>query len=382
MKKALSIKWSFEKLLVHLFFVFFCAQILSPYFLGRTFYLEFLVALFNPYFHFWIYRQKIPKRFVWVLLALFLMLLFFNIQMFIKMVFMIVSVCFLFYVYEKKLFFWRPYLVVSIFFAVGQFIFLFINPNFAISIGPTAIAQKIWGVYATKSLTNFYTIFFIPRVSGLSREAGFFAAFLISVLFFLYIEKRRTGHSIGIWVIVLLLLGFVLSFSKMSLFIFPLLFVERFRKVIDKVPFLAMLVFFVSAMIFLWIGKVSYLVDPVNESFLHRFGGYALFPSLNLGELIFGTGDLSSVGSPLIGALCSMGYDSFAGLSGFMIEKGILFSFLFFLMFLFFGVSTSGLLVLLFLTINVQMDTSQNFVVMAYFLCFKFFIDKQYSLFP
>lgn len=169
-----------EHLYSNLFFLFFTAQILSPYISGKTIYLEVIIAIFNPYFWKWIYDKnnihKIDKNYILVILGLILIAILGHISTAVKILVIFLCVIHLFYLYDKNLWKLNRYLIISILLGIMQFIFTFIDPIMAALIGPTSISTFIWGDSATPTYTNFFTVFYFPRVSGLSREAGFFAS--------------------------------------------------------------------------------------------------------------------------------------------------------------------------------------------------------------
>lgn len=361
-----------ERLGSHLFFAFFVAQIFSPYIYGVTLYLEVLLALINPLFLFWLWKKRYNSIFYWVFVGVVGMVLLSGIGAAVKVMTTLISVLFLFYSYERNIFYLKPYLAISILVAVAQFSFLLIDPSLAQIIGPSNIAHTIWGAYATPAFSNFYAIFLFERVSGLSREAGFFASLIVSAAFLSYLEAARNGLMVSGCYKFLLFAGWVLSFSKMSFIVFPAIALEKLRRLVNLVPRLLAVIIFVLFFMVFWGANSDYLLDPGNDTFLHRFGGYLAIFDVDLKQLLFGVSSLSKIDSRYA-QLAAFNYDNFAGFSGFMVQHGILLVIVFVIALVFIGVSTTGLLVLLLLTINVQLDTNQNFVVLAYFIVLKFY---------
>ena len=364
-----------EKFLANLFFLFFVAQIFSPYISGRTIYLELFIAIFNPYFLHWIKNKKITKQILWFIIGGGILIILLQLILVVKLIAIFISVLFLFYAYDRNMFYLDRYLILSILIAILQFSFLFIDPAITHLLGPTNITKIIWGAYATPSFTNFYTVFWIPRVSGLSREAGFFASFLMVSILFFYLERRRNGLKPKRKIINLFLwIGYILSFSKMSILLVPIMFIEKSRKYINLIPFVLTVVFFVLFFMFFWDYNRNFMLN--SDTFLHRFAGYPSLFDINLKQLFLGIKNVSEIDSIFAQAL-SYKFDNFAGFSGFLLDKGLFVLFVFLAILWITGLPSSGILLLLLFTLNVQLDTNQNFVVMAYFILYKYYVDKQ-----
>jgi len=362
-----------EKLLANLFFLLFSAQILSPFILGRTFYLEFFIALCNPFFLLWINKKTKKIWILWFLMFFVIVGILLKFVLLLKLFFICITVLFLFYSYEQGMFYLYRYACVSVIFSIIQFAFLFIDPSISLMFGPDNISESIWGAYSTKSWSNFYTIFFIPRVSGLAREAGFFASFLVCVIFIYRQQRLLNDIKKNKILTYFLLIGFVLSFSKMSIILLLVVAVSYMRKLIDRIPLLLIVGLFVVCMIVLWSNLDSILFDIRNSSLVHRFAGYPTLLDLNSIQLLFGEIDLSDISSRYAKLLVDSNFDRAAGFSGFFIENGLIFSLIFFVFLWLLGCSSTGCLLLLLFTINVDVTTNQNFVVLSYFLIFKFF---------
>lgn len=303
-------------------------------------------------------------------------LTFGNYEVAIKFFVISIGVLFLFYAYSRNIFYIKPYLILSILLAFFQFYFTFFNPFFAKAIGPTAIAQTVWGDFATPTFTNFYTIFWFPRVSGLSREAGFLASFIVAYILFLYLDNKSKKINTSFLFKAFLMVGYVLSLSKMSLVLFGAFMLNAIKRLINKVPFFIAIACFVFSLMFFWTNNTWYLLEPSNESFLHRFGGYVVLPDLNLIQLLFGISDSSEIRTTL-GNDVNSRFHFYAGFSGFIIQNGVFVLILTLVGLYIAGVSTSGILILLILTLGVQLDTNQNFVVLTYFLVLKFYSNRK-----
>lgn len=364
-----------EKLLSHLFFFFFTYQIFSPYIGGITIYLECLIAIMNPYFLKWLFRFSNKKESAFIVSLILFPILFGEFGLCIKYGYLIISILFLIYSYIRNIFYFYIYLSISILIAIVQFICTFSNPEIAHLIGPSNLASLIWGPYATPTFTNFYTIFFFPRVSGLSREAGFFASLIIVAISLLIFEKKTMNNSQRPQYLKWLLgIGFIVSFSKMSLVLIPIIFLYHYKRLIRYIPYCFSILLFVALLTIIFYHS-NYLLAPENESFLHRFGGYAYLPNLSLGSLLFGVNNISTVSfsqdiyyNKLIKCFYSQlgQYESFAGFAGMLIQKGLIFVILFFYFLRRLGMTTFGVIFLLLTTLNTSPDTGQNFVALSF----------------
>lgn len=361
-----------ERIGSHLFFTLFVAQILSPYIWGVTIYLEVILALLNPFFLGWVAKKQFDSRAYWLLFGILGVGVFAGVAVAVKFVVVVLSVMFLHYAYERRIFYLGWYLGASILVAVVQFASLILEPTIARTIGPSNIAQSIWGAYATPTFTNFYAVFLVDRVSGLSREAGFLASLVVGAILLVYLEAKRFGHAVSGVYKAVLFAGWILSLSKMSFILLPVLMLEKVSKLINLVPRFLAVVFFVALFMVFWNFNSEYLLNPTNDSFLHRFGAYMALQSIDSEQLFLGVHSLEDVDS-IYASLLSLGFDSFTGFAGFVFHYGILAVTVFFVALIFSGVSTTGLLILLLLTVNVELDTNQNFVILAYFIAFKFY---------
>lgn len=368
-----------RKLLPNLFFLLFIAQILSPYINGITVYLEVLIALVDPYYRKWLLRhnRKLPL----ILLLIGVPIIFLKIVISVKLICLTISITYLMYAYQAKLFYLHRFFTVSIIIAIAQFCLFYTFPGLSTILGPTNISEMIWGEYSTPTLTNFYAVFgSIIRVSGLSREAGFFASMLICVIILCYMEYKKYNIKISKLYFVMLCVAYVISFSKMSFLIIPAILCIKCRKIIDKIPKFATVISLLIFFIVIWYHS-DFLAKEENVTFTHRFGAYGVMPDINdVVNLLFGSPELSSHDFDYLYAKKYInileGYPSFAGMGGYIISNGLLLTGILLIILCNTGISSTGILLLFLLTMNVQMDTNQNFVVLAYFIAFKFFYKK------
>lgn len=374
----------FRIVLSNLFFFFFIAQIFSPYVAGITLYLEVIIALIDPYYRKWVISCKFDRR---IYLALFLIpLVFFRPAISIKLLSLAISVSYLFYAYNYGCFYLKRYVCLSIYIAIAQFILFYFVPEASTVLGPTSIATYIWGDYATPTYTNFYEVLWgFIRVSGLSREAGFFASLILAVIVLHYMEWKKESKAISKCYIFLLVIAFLVSLSKMSLLIVPVFLIIWFKKAINLYPSILVFLLFFVFFIVLWYHS-DYLADPENMTFTHRFGAYGIMTDINNPiDFLFGNKNLDPSNFTNLyyaDRYISIveGFDMFAGMGGYVITNGIVMTLLLLIILINLNISTTGVLLLLVMTMNVQMDTNQSFVSLTYFIVLKYFKKRYYDI--
>jgi hypothetical protein len=102
-------------------------------------------------------------------------------------------------------------MAINVLFAMAQFVLFYVDRDLSLQLGPQNLSKMLWGDYATDTNTNFYEIFYFSRVSGFSREAGFFSSLLVAS-FVADIVRGTTNRKM----IVLYCIGLFISFSKSS----------------------------------------------------------------------------------------------------------------------------------------------------------------------
>ena len=362
-----------EKIVAFLFSVFFVAQILSPSINEKTIYLEVILMIINPYFWRWIMPIKITFNKVFMFILLLLISVLGHPVTALKISINIFSATALMYLWERKIWFIENIVYVSIFVALLQLLLLAIDVELAMMLGPNNISKSIWGSFATQTYTNFYDALGIgiPRASGLSREAGFFASLLVAII----THKMIIGSNCK-FANLMYLIGYVVSFSKMSLVLLFSWLITKTNKFVNKIHFVLWIVIFLLFMLMFWHGSDDFLNDGLNITYLSRFGAYDSLWYMDIKQLLLGENDLSKVGG--ISAINEYyGENLYAGLGGWIINNGLLVLLLFCGILWMLKINSSGIILLLLLTINVQPDTNQNFVVYAWFICMQYFSDKK-----
>jgi hypothetical protein len=346
----------------NLFYFFFIAQIFSPSIGGVTIYIEILIALLTPGFINSIFSIKMKFSAVFLLIVFLCISLFNSFVLLIKVISGIVSVLYIKYTYESNNFYIYRYYLLSAFIACLQFLFLFIDPQFSNSIGPENLANIAWGNYATQSSTNFYSILGVDRVSGLSRESGFFASLIVSIAAIYILDKNKIKSK---FIEYSLIIGWFISLSKMSFLIFFVVGIIKFRKYVVTINyFVAVILFFITILV-LSNNMFDFIMAPGNDTFLHRFGGYIMIFDLNVKQFLFGLEDATKLQSILNNVSY---YDFYAGLAGQIIKYGLLVFLTLLILIKSLGADTAGILILFLATVNVDLVTNQNFVIAIYFV--------------
>lgn len=354
----------------NLFFFFFSFQIFSPQIGGVTIYLEYVALAINPFFYIWLSGKRVTLR---VALAFVILLAYTALQPVdgIKFATVIAGTLALIYSFERRLFFAPHYLAVSTAFACLQFALVEAGkPLMAYQIGPTYLAHMVWGSYATETYTNFFTIFWFPRVSGLSREAGFFASYVLTVFLAVVVNNSIRGEKLRRRSLVMYSVAGILSLSKSTLALAIAVPFIRFRKHLDRIPMPAVAAGFILTLTLIVNYMTGYLLAPGHGSILGRVGGYALIDNLSLKQLLFGAASVSEVNGYLAHVMASRGATLLAGVGGWFVSNGIfVFSGFVFAAYLF-GIRSSGLLIILLITSTVGLNTNQDFCIMAYYIGF------------
>lgn len=371
----ISVNRLVERVYAHCFFFFFVFEILSPQIAERTIYLEFLFVLFNPYFWNWLFSIRFSPRVLYSIAPAIILVPFHTFAA-IKLIVVFMGVAFLVYCYERTLFrVIKPYILISIAIAALQFVGHYSGGAWSDALGPGSLATMVWGSYATNTNTNFYSLFFLPRASGLSREAGFFASLLITSYLALLTNKWVGGTPMGRKLSWSLIAGYIMSFSKASFALLPAVLLVALRKIVDRVPLFLIGGVFVGCLAAFWHYFQIELVLMNSVTYLARFGGYVLLYDLNVYQLIFGVSDLSQIQGPFAQVVLQAqaehpGSASLAGLGAWCVQNGILSFFLYTVGLQALGIRGSGFLLVLLFTATVGIDTNQNFVLMSYYLAF------------
>jgi hypothetical protein len=207
--------WS--RVLSHVFFLLFTSPVLSPYVSEKTIYLFWFVPLLDPAFLRYLSdgMQRLPGHLWLATGALLLWFLLVSPELALRWALLLWPLAYLWFSYERQIFYLYVWIGFNVVVALVQAgVYWSLGPAAAMLVGPKNIADVVWGAYATRSFTNFYSIipgFDLPRFSGLSREGGFFAALLSVVVLLRVANRQRVG--------LMQWLGIVLSISKSTAFL-------------------------------------------------------------------------------------------------------------------------------------------------------------------
>lgn len=388
----MSIKLNRNTYVSFVFFVFsilFFSPVLSPKLGNVTVYLYWFVPFLDGYFDIYIISKMKKQRkeiLATVLLIFVITILRGSFFKLLKIITIFYTVIYVQYAH-KKIGFKQLYRAfnINVYIALAQFLAYLKSPELAYLIGPRNIATMIWGAANSGGNTNFYPIWGnLPRVSGLSREAGFFAA-LINVIVLVYIidkenrgslEKRRSKTG-SYWQIFLFFIAYCISFSKMSLVLPLCILIYYFRKEINKVPFSIGF-----GVVWACLGGLSCYLNNMgyytakNESIAHRFYGYGIvFEELSIKEFLIGNAngilELNSTAVseyPIYNFLIQRGFDTFCGYAEFIICFGYIGLLILLFSLRLLKMETMDLWILFLLTFDVDLTTATSFVALAYWL--------------
>ncbi|WP_392558328.1 hypothetical protein [Orbus mooreae] len=244
-----------------------------------------------------------------------------------------------------------------------------IDPKLSFLLGPTSISQFVWGNFATLTYTNQYEVFLLPRMSGLSREAGFF----VSLLLVIWLLRLREQNIKKVeWIIFILAFSF--SLSKVSIAIILLLFLLAFRRIIKLMPLGITYIFscflFIFLASYLDIGSTGYLYE--NTSLAHRFSSAYLVYNMNAEQLVLGCHEVISCSIENSRSLTNYlmvdkDYSVSIGILGLVVDFGILGIILFLFTCYTLKIHSFEFLVIIVFTSTVYMFSIDSFVIFAYY---------------
>ncbi|WP_232241088.1 hypothetical protein [Serratia plymuthica] len=354
------------KILRWLIALFIIASPLSPFVANTTLYLWIPLVFFD--FQYIRTFNQIPKAvllcvFVWLSMCL----LFFRYDLALKSLVLILGVSYLVKMGNQITNKVYVCMLISITWCVIQFIAYQISPSYSAAIGPGSISKFFWGEFATMTYTNQYTVILFPRMSGLSREAGFFASLLI-ISFMI----RFRDNKISLMEKALFSLGYLFSLSKSSITLVLFFILHPMRRLLRKVPviitFIGFIVVFVSLAQFLNIGSPEYFTQ--NESVAHRLSASYLMLHMNIGNLLYGCNtDYNCIidYQPMIKFLTDQGMVPAVGLSGLIMDMGLLGLIGVIFFFVILKLDSYDVAILAIFTATVSFFTVDSFIILTYY---------------
>lgn len=363
----------YKKLIANCYFLFFSSIILSPYYKGQTIYLYLIIPFLDFYFIKSLFSIKIDLRKVLIILLAFSVLVlelkFFTI---IRVSLLIFSILYLFYIKKQGYFYlYYKYIKFNIIIATFQFILAYVSWEYQYILNPKYIADFIWGSYSTPVNPNFYPIFFLKRASGLSREVGFFAS-IITISILLYISdssiKKKKRE------IFFLLLGYIISFSKISLMLPICLILKKYKKKIDSIPLLISSIILLIMMIIIsnYLFKIGFFKYS-NITWSHRLGGFKVIDSYSLGDIFHVVDKIGEIINkyPELKFLNDIAkYQYFTGISEIIIHYNFIMFIIGILILKQFKINTTNFFILTLLTFNTGYFTMTSYVILIYFYIF------------
>ncbi|MEM5344687.1 hypothetical protein [Paraburkholderia azotifigens] len=355
----------YPKVISILFYMFFTCVIFNPQVSGVTVYVYVVIPFLDPGFLRFV--SNTFRRWSGPLGVALIVSFMGSPSVAVRVVSIAVCIGYLLYTSGRGLDCLHQWMAINVIFALAQFVLYYVDQSLSIQLGPKNLSKMLWGEYATETNTNFYEIFYFSRVSGFSREAGFFSSLLVAS-FVADIVRGTTSRKM----IALYCIGLFISFSKSSFVfvIFAALYPLRdgIRRVHPLIVLLAYTVFF--ALLGAYLARFNFFD---SDTFGHRLGGYAFLFDARLEDVVHGIN-----ASELIAHYRYLPYVhlierdvqgagvTFAGLPANVAEMGV-FSALILL-----GVvaltASDGFVMLLFLllTATVSITTVTSFVPLAY----------------
>lgn len=360
----------YPRMISMLFYMFFTCVIFNPQVSGYTIYFYLFIPFFDP--DFTRFLASTVRRWSGPLAVAVVVSLLGSPSVAVRVVSIAICIGYLMYSMQRRIAYLHLWMGINVVFAMLQFVLYYVNTGLAMALGPRQVAQAIWGSYGTAAYTNFFEVFYFARVSGFSREAGFFSSLLVaSLVVYLMTEPRINKKVVALYVV-----GLVISFSKSSMLLFVFAALYPFRHQLRTTHPLVVFVSFAVAVTLLSMFMASHVFFN-SETFGHRFGGYPFMVDARLEDLMFG------ISAPdilkhykylpyirLIESDMEVAGVPFAGLPASIADMGI------FSAVLLFGVvaftAGNGFVMLLFLLISstVSITTVTSFVPLGYLLLY------------
>lgn len=349
------------------------STVINPYIGGITFYLWFFLI---PIDFLFIKRLNLMSKRVVVILILWLSLCIIKLDLSsaFKILALFIGVSYL-CIMDNEIF---PKLksafYISCTFCIIQFIFYWFNPVFSASIAGSNLSATIWGEkLATPGFVNQYELLFLPRMAGLSREAGFFASLVIIMALIIYCREKTTSKEK-----ILHISAYIFSLSKVSFTNLVIILLFPMRKIIDKVP-VAITIIFLSLVFILLSTHIDMNNNHfavANESIAHRLSSSYLIPKMRDSNFIFGCSDITNceyiVNNNLISDLAQRELYASTGINGVFANFGLLGFLLFIFSFWWMRLKSFDFLILTLMTATVAVYTIDNFIILTYYFLFTY----------
>ncbi|REE20164.1 MULTISPECIES: hypothetical protein [unclassified Paraburkholderia] len=358
----------YSRLVSVLFYMFFTCVILNPQVDGTTLYFYIVIPFLDPDFS--RFLASTARRWVGPLLIAALACALTSPSAAVRVLSIGICIGYLMYTAERRISYLHPWMVINILFATVQFAMYYIDRDFSYQLGPTNLSQLIWGDNATMTYTNFYEVFFFTRVSGFSREAGFFSSLLAaSLILHLYSDSPNKK------LIALYLFGLFISFSKSSMVLFLFAAVYPFRDRLRSIhPLVIMGAYYVvMSVISVYLASNDFFG---SDTFGHRLAGYAFMFDARLEDIVKGVTAAEIMAhykylpyirliqeDMALGAL-------FGGLPATIAELGLFGALVVFAVIAFTASDGFVMMIFLFISATVNVTTVTSFIPLAYLICY------------
>lgn len=362
----------------------FAFPLFNPAVNGVTLYFYLWLPILDFEFSLWMAQLRAPiarLRLICVSALVFLLTVH-STELALRFILIAVQVAYVFFLSRHRLGRYLLFTLALHIVVAGLQLWFFFSRGGEVPDGltPSGISALLWGEqYAPASFGNFGYETFLPRVSGLHREAGFFSAYIVSIwLYFIASATEKRTLVLRLLIVA----GLILSFSKIT-FVVPLILATvYFANTIDRIPLFVMaaLILAVGAVAGERVYELNQYAELVEEgtatSLMHRFFSYYTLGHLDFAKFLFGLDAPSASLPPDVLNMAAHLYDAidglreytlYSGFGGLMVKGGLvaMISFLVFMMSI--GVRSSQLVVLVLATFSVGLDTLQNFVILIWY---------------
>jgi capsular exopolysaccharide synthesis family protein len=358
----------YSKIVSVLFYMFFTCVIFNPRVNGYTIYFYLFIPFLDPsYLRF---LTATARSWSGPLLVAVAVSLLGSPSVAMRVISIALCIGYLMYTMGRRICYLHHWMGINVAFAIVQFAVYYVDRGLAAQLGPTLLAQSIWGQYATRTYSNYYEIFYFARASGFSREAGFFSSLLVASLIAHLLTEKVNKKLVAMYCV-----GLFICFSKSSLILFIFLALFPLRHKLRLIhPLLVFTAFIgVVGLTGIYLGSHDFYG---STTFAHRFNGYPFLLDAKLEDLLGGVtaDDVRSrymylPAFRLVETEIASGVP-FAGLPASIAEMGLFSALLLFGVVAFTASDGFVMLLLLLLTSTVSITTVTSFVPIAYLILY------------
>lgn len=274
----------YKKIIGFLFFLFFTCVGLSPAISGKNLYLYLFIPILDFSFIKSLIRFKFPNESLYLFLSIVCFIAFLSPSIFIRICFLTWVLSYIRYLKKNYISYLNFFVFVNVCIALVQYVSLIIYQTLIIDVA--SINRTIYGAFymTMGNQWDWENPLLLFRVSGLSKEPGFFSVFLI-ISFFVNEFSIKNKKMRPFY-----LLGILLSLSKVSVvvilgFICTLL-VQKIINSFNRFFIFTVLIF--SSIISI---NILYAILPekvFTESIINRTITYRFLGDMNVKEFFSG----------------------------------------------------------------------------------------------